>query len=216
MQPFSEATSPSAIPTGSHLSLRTHRVSLGFGLLLTLWSLSSVSAQSIVLFGNQIVVTGRDYNSPGAAEAFQMTATSVGTLNSLTIYLDGSTAATTMYAGLYADSSGSPGTMLTKGSIGLPTAGAWNVVNVTPASIVSGGMRAFTRLYGLQTVVLRYFTVFGPYQVSDVSLFGLQAVLPARADRRAANDLWRWGAEPRFYLYRQHGARQSTGRIRLA
>jgi outer membrane protein assembly factor BamB len=139
MQPFGEATSPLALPTGSRPSLRAHPVSLGFALLLALCSLASVSAQSTVLFGNQNVVTGRDYNSAGAAEAFQVMATSVGTLNSLTIYLDGGSAATTMYAGLYADSSGSPGTMLTKGSIGSPTAGAWNIVNVTPASIVSGG-----------------------------------------------------------------------------
>ena len=73
-------------------------------------------------------------------------------------------------------------------------------------------MRAFTRVYGLETVVLRYFNVFGPYQDPTSQYSGVLAhFLPQDAGRGAADNLWRRRAEPRFYLHRQRGPCQSAG-----
>lgn len=91
-----------------------------------------------VLIGTQTVARSIDTNQSGQAEAFQFAATSSGTLASLSVYVDSSTSATKLVAGLYASSGQNPGTLLTQGSITSVTRGAWNTVAVPPVTVNAG------------------------------------------------------------------------------
>lgn len=94
-------------------------------------------AQTTVLLGSTSVATGLDTDSPGSGEAFPVTASSSGTLNALSIYLDASSTANTVFIGLYTNSGGAPGQLLTAGSVTAPQKGAWNTVAVSPVSVTS-------------------------------------------------------------------------------
>lgn len=96
---------------------------------------SSVAA---VLGGDQTIERTVDQNLAGNAEAIQMTATASGTAGTVSLYVDSTSTASSLVAGIYADSGGHPGTLLTEGSKGSPTAAAWNDVAVPPVSIISG------------------------------------------------------------------------------
>ena len=64
--------------------------------------------------------------------------------------------------------------------------------------------RVYSRIYGLKTIALRYFNVFGPRQDPNSQY---SAVIPLFISRvlkgRSPYHLWRWGAESRFYLRRE-------------
>jgi hypothetical protein len=98
---------------------------------------STPSAGPTVLIGSNAIGDQQDYTIPGTANAFQLTATA-GTLTTLAIYLDRTNSATTVVLGVYSDSSGSPGTLLTQGAISAPTNGAWNRVAVPSVTLVAG------------------------------------------------------------------------------
>lgn len=90
------------------------------------------------LVGTATVQSDLDTDAPGQAEALQYTANATGTVGSLSAYIDAANGAATVYVGLYSDSNGSPGSLLTQGKITNPTAGAWNTMNVAAAQVVSG------------------------------------------------------------------------------
>jgi outer membrane protein assembly factor BamB len=96
------------------------------------------AAVANVLMGSQTVGASLDNNSPGSAEAFGTTATTSGTVSSLTVYLDASSQAAKVVAGLYTENAGHPGTLLTQGSTTAPTAGAWNQITVGAAAVTAG------------------------------------------------------------------------------
>ncbi len=65
-------------------------------------------------------------------------------------------------------------------------------------------LRAFTRVYGLETVVLRYFNVFGPYQDPTRTTPACWAVFCRRMLAGEQPDNFRRRrAESRLYLHRQ-------------
>jgi hypothetical protein len=99
--------------------------------------ISPADAATIAL-GNQTIGANVDNNSAGSAEAFQASASASGSVASLTLFVDGSSSATTAIIGLYTDSSGQPGSLLTSGTITSPIAGAWNTVNVPSAAVTAG------------------------------------------------------------------------------
>jgi outer membrane protein assembly factor BamB len=107
----------------------------------------TVSAAGTLLFGDQTIETQRDSNAKGIAEAFQTTANVSGTVNSLTVYLDTSSTAATVYVGLYSDNGGHPGTLLTQGSKTSPTAGSWNTIAV-PGAPITGGTNYWLAILG--------------------------------------------------------------------
>jgi outer membrane protein assembly factor BamB len=107
----------------------------------------TVAAAGTLLFGDQTIETQRDSNAKGIAEAFQTTANVSGTLNLLTVYLDASSTAATVYVGLYSDNAGHPGTLLTQGSKTSPTAGTWNTIAV-PATAITGGTTYWLAILG--------------------------------------------------------------------
>ncbi|MGC4049756.1 MAG: PQQ-binding-like beta-propeller repeat protein, partial [Paludibaculum sp.] len=91
-----------------------------------------------VLFGDQTVEPSLDSNTVGQAEAFQVTAALSGSVGSMTVYLDSTSASTNFYIGLYADNGGHPGALLTQGNSTTLNKGAWNTISVPPVSVVAG------------------------------------------------------------------------------
>jgi nucleoside-diphosphate-sugar epimerase len=73
-------------------------------------------------------------------------------------------------------------------------------------------MVSFYRCYGLETVCLRYFNIFGPRQDPSSPYSGVLAKFShADAERGTAHDFWRWRNQPRFHLHRQRSVGQSAG-----
>jgi hypothetical protein len=115
-------------------------------LLATLWtagalataSLLPQSAHAAILLGQQTVLSGRDSNSAGTAEAFRTTAGVTGTVTSLTVFVDAGSGATALVAGIYTDRGGTPGALLGQGSLSRPVAGAWNSVTIPGAAVTAG------------------------------------------------------------------------------
>lgn len=113
-------------------------------------------ALGAVALGTQTVSASLDENSAGSAEAFGATATGSGPVGSLSVYIDSTSKATQANVGLYSDSGGKPGTLLTQGTISSPTAG-WNTVPVSGATLATGTPYWITVLSpsGSGTIVFR-------------------------------------------------------------
>ncbi len=90
------------------------------------------------LFGDQSIETTTDFNNGGQAEAFKTTSSVSGSVTGIPVYVDSTSAATKLTAGLYADGAGGhPGTLLTQGALTSPVTG-WNTVSVPAASVTAG------------------------------------------------------------------------------
>ena len=91
-----------------------------------------------VLLGSQVVQSSFDSNVLGTAEAFQTTAVTSGTVGVLSIFVDAKSTAKTLVAGLYADSAGHPGALISQGTTSQLTAGGWNDIPISGAVVTSG------------------------------------------------------------------------------
>jgi hypothetical protein len=103
-------------------------------LILVLLSLPAF-AQTQQVLGNSQVLNVLDTNNPGMAEAFPVTASSSGQLNSLSLFLDGSNTATTITVGLYTSYHGHPSVLLRQAVISQPVVGRWNSVQIPPVQV---------------------------------------------------------------------------------
>ena len=56
----------------------------------------------------------------------------------LTVYLDSANRATRLVAGVYANTNGHPGRLLTQATLTSVTSGAWNAITVPKASVAAG------------------------------------------------------------------------------
>ena len=92
------------------------------------------------LLGEQVLGSVSDALPQRTAAAFQTTAAATGQITSLPVYVDAGSAATSLIAGLYADSNGRPGARLATGTLSAPKAGSWNTVRL-PATQVTAGAR---------------------------------------------------------------------------
>jgi len=108
-----------------------------------------------VLLGDQTIEAQVDSNSLGSAEAFQTTASASGTVGTLSVYVDASSTAKTLVAGIYADSSGHPGALIAQGSSSQLTTGAWNTITI-PGAIVSAGTPYWIAILGTQSGTLAF------------------------------------------------------------
>jgi outer membrane protein assembly factor BamB len=108
-----------------------------------------------VLLGDQSIEAQLDDNPLGSAEAFPTTASSSGTVTTLWIYLDGSSTATKLVAGLYADSAGHPGALIAQGSSTALNASAWNAVTI-PGAIVTAGQPYWIAILGTNSGQLHF------------------------------------------------------------
>ena len=110
-------------------------------------AVSSGIAWSDVLVGDATVAPSTDTDAAGSAEAFQATAPAPGTMTVLNVYVDSSSSAKTLVAGLYSDSGGHAGTLLAQGSLSSPAPGSWNTVSI-PTTTVSSGVTYWIALLG--------------------------------------------------------------------
>jgi hypothetical protein len=106
--------------------------------LLVLVVFAPVQTTAQVLLGDQVIEGSLDNSSAGMAEAFQATASSTGTLASLTIYLDSSSRSRQIFVGLYTNAAGHPGVLLVLGNSSTPRAGVWNTVSISPVGVTAG------------------------------------------------------------------------------
>jgi outer membrane protein assembly factor BamB len=130
----------SGVSEPSALSRRGRRAALLVFALAILASpaTGSNAAGAEVLLGTQTIGGEHDGNAPGSAEAFSATATTTGTVGSLTVYVSSSSKAATIVVGLYAESGVGPGALLTQGSTISPQAGAWNQIAVPSVKVNAG------------------------------------------------------------------------------
>lgn len=106
------------------------------------------------LLGNQTVGSA-DSMTKGIATAFKTTASVTGQVTSLPIYVDKSSASTTLIAGIYKDNNGHPGTLMPTsdgkgravGTLSSPKVGAWNQVPL-PAIAVNAGTSYWIAVLG--------------------------------------------------------------------
>src|SRR6267142_491051 len=130
---------------------RSHKTSLKslaraasvFVRLLPLICLFNVASPALlraqtVLAGNQVIESNIDTNVLGLAEAFQSTATASGQVGSINVFLDASSTATKIYAGIYTNNNGNPGALLTQGNSTQLSRGTWNTIAVTAVNLTSG------------------------------------------------------------------------------
>lgn len=101
------------------------------------WNGASNSAYTPVV-GTTNLETNLDSNSVGMAEAFVATATKTQAANLLSIYLDSTNLATTIYVGVYTNSAGHPGTLLSQASSSALVNGAWNTISIPSVNFVNG------------------------------------------------------------------------------
>ena len=59
-------------------------------------------------------------------------------MTTISVYVDATSLATGLVAGLYSATGTHPGALLGQGSLSAPTAGAWNVVTIPGVAVTSG------------------------------------------------------------------------------
>jgi hypothetical protein len=129
----------SAITISSTTTLKAIATSSGFSTSAVASATYTIQlAGPAILLGSSTLTSVADNNGAGSAEAFPVTASASGTLNSLTIYVDSGNAASQMVVGLYADNGGHPGALLTQGTSSTLTSSTWSSVTVTAANVTSG------------------------------------------------------------------------------
>ncbi len=91
------------------------------------------------LLGEEALESQRDYLEAGQAEAFRFQASASGVSEAAHVYVDAHNRARVLIVGLYAASAtGHPGALLSSGTTGTPTAGAWNAVPLAPIALTRG------------------------------------------------------------------------------
>ncbi|MCW3004482.1 MAG: PQQ-like protein [Conexibacter sp.] len=107
---------------------------------LALTAVTASAASAATLVGTAGIRPVTDQNSPGTAEAFRTRAVGTGTVDSITVYVNGTSTATKLVAALYADGAGGthPGGLLTQGSTASPTASAYVDVTVPSINVTNG------------------------------------------------------------------------------
>ena len=111
-------------------------------------SITALGQTPEILLGNRTVQSSLDNDTSEMAEAFPVTATASGQINSLSLFLDGSNTAATVWVGLYTNYSGHPSRLLSQAVIQRPLSGNWNSVTV-PATQVTLGKRYWIALLGV-------------------------------------------------------------------
>ena len=77
------------------------------------------------------------YKTQGTAQAYQTTPQKNGVVTTLQIYLDVSSTATEMIAGIYKNNKGHPGAIVTQGKLSALKPGAWNSVPIPVVSVTA-------------------------------------------------------------------------------
>lgn len=116
-------------------------------LFLLLFAGAALICAQTRLIGISSVTSNLDNDIAGQAEAFQQTAPLTGTVTTMSVYLDSSNSATTVFVGLYSSANGHPQTLLASGTIASPVAGQWNTVAISPPGQSHRGPRMTSRCW---------------------------------------------------------------------
>ncbi len=108
--------------------------------------ISAAASSNAMMLGDSTIEGVVNTLPSGMAEGYQITAAATGTLNSLSVYADASTSATTLFVGLYSDTNGHPDTLVTSSSTTKFQKGAWNTIAVPPVGITAGTKYWFSLL----------------------------------------------------------------------
>ncbi len=148
------------------------------------------------LVGDQTIEARTDQNPAGAAEAFRSVATAAGTLNTLKVFVDASSSATKLTAGIYADSNGHPGALLAQGTLSSPLAGNWNDVGIASVPISAGTAYWIAILSPTGTGALRFRERGGAGTAEASAATGLTSLPTTWTTGGSYNDgpLSAWGA----------------------
>lgn len=149
-------------------------------LALTLVFVGSATGASTttVAVGDQNIEASHDSNTAGRAEAFRTSAIATGPISKLTVYVDSTSPATKLTAGLYANANGHPGALLGQGTVSAPVKGAWNDVPIGTVQITSGTVYWIALLSPTGTGTLQFRDAFGT-GASETSSSGSLASMPA-------------------------------------
>ncbi len=96
------------------------------------------TANPSVLLGYVAVGSASASSTAGQPESFSFRGRRSGSVSSIHVFIDARNRATSLVAGLYSNSHGRPGSLLTVGTLNHPKTGAWNSLRVRSASIRSG------------------------------------------------------------------------------
>ena len=141
--PYSVSWDTTAASNVSHTLTATARDAAGnntTSAAVTVTVSNTAPPPATFLFGDQTVEPYNDYNPAGMAEAFTTTASAAGTVTQVSVYVDPSSTAPQLVAGLYANSGSHPGALLGQGTLNAPVAGAWNNVQIGSVSVTSGAV----------------------------------------------------------------------------
>jgi hypothetical protein len=100
------------------------------------WTVSAAPSVPAEL-GNDAVERDLDTVPAGQAEAFPVTADGSGTVDRLHVYVDDSSSATRLVAGVYADDGGHPGRLLAQQAVSAP-GGGWTTMSLPDVSVADG------------------------------------------------------------------------------
>jgi RHS repeat-associated protein len=139
--PYSATWDTTLLPNGGHsLSAWAQDAAGNVGFANKVYvvvSNTGTNPVAVPLAGNQTKELQSTTQVAGQANAFQYTATASGTATQLLVFLDDGTIASQVQVGLYSDTAGHPGTLLTQGTINTPVNWAWNAVPIAPVSLTS-------------------------------------------------------------------------------
>ncbi|WAK00552.1 LamG-like jellyroll fold domain-containing protein [Methylobacter sp. YRD-M1] len=79
-----------------------------------------------------------EYVPQGIAQAYQTVSKKSGVVTQVKVYLDASTTATQLVAGIYKDNKGHPGALVAQGKLNTVKPNAWNSVSIAGASVAAG------------------------------------------------------------------------------
>lgn len=108
-----------------------------------------------VLLGNTSIEPWGYILKPGQTEAFKIKDTSSGTIGTFHLWVGTLNTATSIDVGLYSESGGHAGSLITSGIISSPKKGEWNEVSVKPTSKIESGISYWLAFLG-QGGELRY------------------------------------------------------------
>ena len=155
------------------------RTAIALVLAFAIVAIGAASAPTVtVLLGDLNIEAGHDSDTAGRAEAFRTTASGSGSVSRISIYVDASSSATKLTAGLYASSGTHPGALLGQGTLTTVARGAWNDVAIPAAQVVGGTAYWIAILSPAGTGTLQFRD--SPHTgTSETSLSGTLGSLPA-------------------------------------
>jgi hypothetical protein len=98
---------------------------------------NSVTSPQRFVMGDKTIEPWVDYIPQGIAQAFQTSPQKSGVVTTVQVYLDASSTATEVIAGIYKNNNGHPGALVAQGKLSALKPGAWNKVSIPVAPVIA-------------------------------------------------------------------------------